>query len=310
MTEPQLGCVVAIVAAYNPRADITNLVDVLLQQVDSVVIVDDGSDSEARRLLHRLEGPRVKVVRHETNSGIAAALNSGARFAIERCAADYLLTLDQDSLPGPSYVGRALGTFSDLAAAGAPVGIVASESNNGERVLMRAGTRGRDEPFDPWQSGMVVPREAWISTGGLDETLFIDAVDSDFSQRMRRSGRLVVCGEGCDLTHELGSLRQGRILGHETTYTYHGPGRVYYISRNNAVLFVRNIFWDPRWSLKKAYLEIINQCRRLAYSDDRRALAAAWFDGLYDAVRGRMGKIPDETTHRLARTSRSTSMPD
>lgn len=299
----------AIVAAYNPRADLTNLVDALLQQVDTVVLVDDGSDSSTRRLIDGLEGPRVKVVRHETNSGIAAALNSGARFAIERCAADYLLTLDQDSLPGPSYVDRALSTFRDLAATGAPVGIVASESNNGVRVLMRKGARGRDEPFDPWQSGMVVRREAWVSIGGLDEALFIDAVDSDFSQRMRRSGRLVVCGGGCDLAHELGSLRPGRILGHETTYTYHSPNRVYYISRNNAVIFVRNIFWDPWWSLKKAYLEAINQCRRLAYSDDRRALTAAWFEGLHDAVRGRMGKIPEGTLHRLARTSPAIAMP-
>jgi len=293
-------CVAAIVAAYNPRADLADLVSVLLTQVDAVVLVDDGSDAKARPLLDGLEKPRVKVVRHETNSGIAAALNSGARFAIENFAADYLMTLDQDSIPGSGYVESALATFRDFTATGARVGIVASESNNGKKVLMRKSARSIAQPFDPWQSGMLVSREAWLAMGGLDEDLFIDAVDSDFSQRMRKSGRLVVCGAGCDLTHELGALRIGSLLGHETTYTYHNPNRVYYISRNNAVIFVRTIYWDPAWAMRKLYLETLNQCRRLAYSRDRTVLAAAWLAGVFDALRGRMGKIPEKTLRRLA----------
>lgn len=294
--------VAAIVAAYNPRADLADLVSVLLTQADAVIVVDDGSDAKARPFLDGLEKPRVKVVRHENNSGIAASLNSGARFAIDNFAPDYLLTLDQDSIPGSGYVESALASFREFAATGARVGIVASESNNGEKVLMRKSPSSIPQPFDPWQSGMLVSREAWLALDGLDEALFIDAVDSDFSQRMRKSGRLVVCGAGCDLTHELGSLKMGSMLGHETTYTYHNPSRVYYISRNNAVIFVRNIFWDPAWAMRKLYLETINQCRRLAYSRDRTMLAVAWLAGVFDALRGRMGKIPEKTLRRLPGT--------
>lgn len=61
--------------------------------VFEIIVVDDGSTEDIQQALSDIEGP-IKMVRHETNKGHAAARNTG----IELAKGDYIAFLDSDDL--------------------------------------------------------------------------------------------------------------------------------------------------------------------------------------------------------------------
>lgn len=81
----------------------------VLQTIDmpfEVVIVDDGSRDDTARLAEEL-GDWVRVVRHERNRGLAAALRTG--FAAAR--GELLVTLDADLTFAPDLIPKLLERF-------------------------------------------------------------------------------------------------------------------------------------------------------------------------------------------------------
>jgi len=83
--------------AYNEEAVIARFVEAVspvLGPDDELLVVDDGSADSTPELLSRLRGvhPSLKVVTHETNRGLGAALVTGFREA----SGDVIVTMDAD----------------------------------------------------------------------------------------------------------------------------------------------------------------------------------------------------------------------
>src|SRR5215216_2553385 len=94
--------VVAVIVSYNPGDEFPENVHAILEQVATVIIVDNGSESTS--LLEKAaELPRVEVIYNAGNLGIANALNQGFERAISE-GFEYVLTFDQDSRPMPWMV--------------------------------------------------------------------------------------------------------------------------------------------------------------------------------------------------------------
>jgi hyaluronan synthase len=117
---PPVGRVVAVVPVYNESTEnLRRCVESLLSQthpVDAIYVVDDGSETPAVRYEH----PRVHWVRTE-NRGKRSAQIAGLGDEIH--LADFIVTVDSDSVVAPSGVFKLLRTFSDprvMAAAGLP----------------------------------------------------------------------------------------------------------------------------------------------------------------------------------------------
>jgi glycosyltransferase involved in cell wall biosynthesis len=72
-----------------------------------VVVVDDGSTDQTREVLAGFTDPRIKVVRHEINRGVAEARNTGIRAARGR----FVAFLDDDDEWLPTKVERQLEAF-------------------------------------------------------------------------------------------------------------------------------------------------------------------------------------------------------
>src|SRR5690606_34882484 len=66
-----------------------------------LIVVDDGSRDETPKVLARFtDDPRVRVVTHETNRGVAAARNSGLAAA----TGEYVAYLDSDNTWEPDFL--------------------------------------------------------------------------------------------------------------------------------------------------------------------------------------------------------------
>ena len=111
-TNPPLVSV--IIPAYNRGADLTLTVESALRQTCSaeleLIIVDDASSDSTYEVAFTLsDDPRVRVIRHEVNSGVSAALNTGLRAA----RGEYIAILEHDDIWLPDKLARQLPLFSN-----------------------------------------------------------------------------------------------------------------------------------------------------------------------------------------------------
>lgn len=296
--------VCGVVSAYNPGDENVANVKWLLRFVAHVVVVDDGSRDDVSQALAEMEQAGAVVLRLGTNSGIARALNTGIKEALERWNPEWIVTMDQDSRFTGDYIGAALAT---VAASSDPhsVGMVCAESHN-HIPLPVWGSQDEPQIFDPMTSGTLVRARTFDAVGLFDEGFFIDCVDSEFNARLREHGLRALAGRGCNLEHSLGSARPMKILGwhahigaKKLYIYYHAPFRVYYITRNSLTLARRYALKQPAWVLRRIYMEIQSNIVRFGFGPNRRKHAVAAAAGIRDAVRQRMGKIDDDLAARL-----------
>lgn len=296
--------VCAVVSAFNPGPETLENVKWLFRYVDRVVIVDDGSPRDVRDIMAAFEELGAIVIRLDTNSGIAKALNTGIREARKRWHPEWVVTMDQDSRFSGDYIAAALATARSSSHPDT-VGMVCAESHN-QATLPKLGKNYESEVFDPMTSGSMIRSEVFDSVGYFDEDFFIDCVDTEFNARLRDHGFRSLAGHGCDLQHSLGNARPMKILGWQVrvgqkklNVYYHPPFRVYYITRNSLVLARRFATKQPAWVLRRLYMEVQSHVVRFVYGPNRRKHFIAAVAGALDACRGRMGKIDDALAARL-----------
>jgi len=174
--------------------------------VGEVVVVDDGGRAETRRALAGMEAlyPWLRVVRNRRNRGFIDSCNRGA----EEAAGEYLVFLNDDTVPLPGWLPALLTTFRTHADAGAVGGRLVYPDGR----LQEAGGviyndasganfgRGDADPDGPlythvrsvaYCSGALLAtrRELFRSLGGFDAA-YRPAYyeDSDFCFSVRSSG--------------------------------------------------------------------------------------------------------------------------
>ena len=297
----------AVIAAFNPDDELLTNAAAIAAQVGQLVVVDDGSTSPtAAPIFDHLTEAGVEVLRLDQNSGIAAALNRGIEELGATTRPEFVLTFDQDSLPVPDYVSRALATFDDATAQGKKVGFVSAESFSGHRVPVLGTANGLNEAFDPMQSGFFIPMSTLADVGDFEAGFFIDCVDSEFTARVRAAGYSILIGAGCEVGHRLGARlpakmlgRPVRLRGNDLSFNYYSPFRMYYIMRNGATLVRRYWRRNPVWVIRRLVEDAKAQLLRFAFSPDRRYLAIAAWEGLVDSCRGRQGRISQDLLNRI-----------
>ncbi|MGD8195582.1 glycosyltransferase [Herbiconiux sp. P18] len=294
--------VVAVITAYSPGPRLVDLVRSLTPQVGRVIVVDDGSPAgagETRQALADAEEAGATVVRHGSNRGIAAALNTGIAAARAVEGARHVVTFDQDSSVEDGLVGALLSTRDAARGAGIPAGLAAPERVAGLPDLTVRSQRGILVGRTPIQSGLLVPFDTLDRIGGFAEELFIDGVDTDFALRAAGAGLVVVHARGTELGHSLGSGHEVTVLGRPLSLTHSAPFRYYYLLRNRVLLNRRR----HRYAGYRAGRETLADLRHLAvvtlFVPGRGRRLRAALAGLRDGWAGRTGRIPAAVEARL-----------
>lgn len=126
------------------------------------IVVDDGSaEPTAAAEVARLGDPRVRLITHERNRGLAAARNTGTRAA----ESDVIVLLDADDMLEPMFVER----VTPFLAPGSKFNLVVSDSTlfGGYEGIMRHGN-GRREAVAEYEPAELISllRYQWIPAGG------------------------------------------------------------------------------------------------------------------------------------------------
>ncbi len=309
--------VAAIVVTYGATlSEVRSLIKAIQKQVTHIILVDNGSP-----LIKNLKStPRLHVIRLKKNYGLAYAQNIGIERAIN-LKIDYVLFLDQDSLPYSDMVAQLFKYFTKATkldlypAAIGPVTIDRRIGIKSSFVIRRFGMPSRYRKTDEIKddilqvhflisSGSLVSIDVLQKIGGLRSEYFIDHVDTEWCLRAQASGFSLLGGFDALMQHTLGdTIKRQWFLGWRSI-SWHQPYRDYYVYRNT-LLTIRDVRLHLVWQcflmsrLVKFFIYFMlmypNRLERLKYI----------FLGLRDGLLNRRGVL-DLTTfklHHIPRTS-------
>jgi rhamnosyltransferase len=259
-----------VTVTYHPDLDI------LARQLASLpadalkVVVDNASAPEAvteiRRLVESL--PCALLVENLANEGLAAAVNRGVSTGLsldERRG--HILLLDQDTEPEQGAVADLLAVSRQLASVDPSLGAVGPSLVDVSTGLVHGFhlSRGwrfvRFRPSQGWQtpvrvmglngSGTLVSVSVWNAVGGLDESLFIDHVDTEWSFRLQHAGYNQYGVPTARFLHRMGTKGLSYWFFGRRVWPHRSSLRHFYLFRNTVrLLGMRHVsrlwkFWAP-----------------------------------------------------------------
>jgi len=246
----------SVIVTFQPN---TNVLDLLIcalsDQVACIVVVDNGSHADMDAWRASLEVTNVELLKLGENKGIATAHNVGIDWARKQ-GAQFVLLMDQDSLPAPNMVEllHAAISANPLAAAAGPRYFDERQNNpppfvrfHGLRMERCAcDTENTVVPVDyVISSGCLIPMAVLDKVGGMRDDLFIDYVDVEWGLRARHFGfqSYGVCA--AHMQHSLGDAPM-KFFGRQIPL--HSPLRHYYHFRNAVLIYKEG--WAPlNWKL-------------------------------------------------------------
>jgi rhamnosyltransferase len=292
--------VIAVVVTYQPGLDVlAELLNVLVKQVDSVIIVDNGSAIDVSLCFKQYSLRQVSVLRLGKNMGIAFAQNRGIELA-RGLEAQFVLLMDQDSIPEPGMVQALLSaTIQKAAGAVGPRYLDARQENPPPFIRIRGlrlercacPTSDAIVPVDYLiASGCLIPMAVLNQVGGMREDLFIDYVDIEWGLRARRFGyqSYGVCGGG--MTHCLGD---DPIEFLSKKLPLHSPLRHYYHFRNAVLLYKER--WVPgNWKLVDGWRLCLKYFFYSLFAKPRLAHWRMMTLGLWHGLWGKAGQYGED----------------
>ena len=105
--------VCGIIVTYNIGNDFYKCFNSVRDQVEKVIIVDNGSDEDTTSVLKNIKknNNHVEVIYNKENLGIGHALNQGVELALENNF-EWILTMDNDSEATNSMVDIMINTYN------------------------------------------------------------------------------------------------------------------------------------------------------------------------------------------------------
>lgn len=303
--------VCAVIVTFLPDLPaLQRLLAAILPQVDRVVMVDNGTPGAVfDRFCVRAQSDKVVILREPQNTGLAAAFNSGIFWARAREYPQVLL-LDQDSEPAQGMVGTLMQALTS-SASGLKVAAVGPRFHDAredrDAPFVRVGFPLNCKVYDSGTDGLV-PCDFLISSGSLlsmaalaeiglmDERLFIDNVDLEWSFRARAKGYTLIGVCAARMHHRLGQGRLHLPLG-LGRIKVHDPIRLYYIMRNRLLLY-RMKHTPGVWIAQDLPRAVVKFLLFALLISPRRQHVRLMLTGLRDGLLGRSGPYTERRRKR------------
>lgn len=291
--------VCCVIVTYNIGVDFLKCFNSIVGQVQKVIIVDNGSDNETISTLKTLEDRETtEIIYNNKNLGIASALNIGVKQA-EKLGAQWVLTMDNDSISTTDMVKTMLSTYESLdgekknkVVSITPMHIETGYTETLPKDRMSILDNNSYMEIDVCiTSGNLVKTSVFKQVDYFEEKLFIDSVDFDFCFKLKNKGYKLVQAKGAKLLHRCGNACEKKILFFKTGYTNHNYIRRYYMTRNR--LYLWNKYYGVGTNFikndKKAfYTEIL---KILFLEEDKKRKLKMIIKGIKDYKNNVYGKI-------------------
>ncbi len=214
--------VTVAIVNYNGGSTILACLHALVTQIsaEDIVIVDNTSTDDSLRAIHNTF-PRISILPLRRNVGFARAVNIAAS-RVDHGGA--LITLNPDTVPGPTFIESLVQPLADDPRLGSTAGVLVFSSNpsivasagirvyrNGVALDDRLGERSDDNAaamrpvFGPSGGAAAYRLSAFRDAGGFCEAFFLYLEDADLAWRLRMRGWESVNVSSAVATHDYSS---------------------------------------------------------------------------------------------------------
>lgn len=281
MILPAKENICAVVITYNPDHLLEKQIQSIAKQVKEIIIVDNNSSDQSLLTGIIDQFPSTTIINNKENKGIAAALNTGIESAIEK-GYKWILQLDQDSVPEHDLVAelcRCILLYNNdkLAMAGCNYYM-------GKKSLRNPASGTYSEVLTLITSGSMLSGEVFKIAGRYREEFFIDAVDFEYSLRLKKQGFHSIITEKPLMHHSIGALRTVNLGVFKLQSTNHNPTRRYYRAKNTMLLTKKYFSTFPLWIIKYNFFLVISAFLILLLEKERISKLKAILKGIKDGL--------------------------
>lgn len=287
--------VCCIIVTYNIGDRFYKCFNSIKDQVEYVVIVDNGSNEQTISVLKEIEkSDRVQVIYNNTNEGIAKALNKAVNFAENRNY-KFVLTMDNDSIATPYMVDSLIATYE----------LATKKDNMVVSVFPKYEEMGYyDSDLEQissndnikysyidceMTSGNLINIKVFKKIGYYNEEYFIDYVDHEFCLRLLSDGYNSIRAESAILLHSLGKSQKIKLFGKEIVFTNHNSLRRYYITRNRFDVWKRHSEFDFVKRDKRHFCKEF--VKMILFENDKINKVMSIIYGIKDYKKQKFGKL-------------------
>lgn len=227
--------VLAVIVTYNPdimllRETVTHL----SAHVDTILLYDNNSQNY-RDIVNAQFPQNTILYPNQENKGLPAHYNAAILYGQEK-GFDYLLVLDQDSSLDDIFLTEYRKNISDDFICLVPLLVHNNESYNN---FYPTKTKGETDPVQrSINSGMLLNLKTLPAQLRFDEDLFIDCIDFDFFDKLRKFGFKVLRVNSAKLHVNLGSISR---FGPFFLYNY-SPFRLGKQTRDRVIFIRKHLF--------------------------------------------------------------------
>jgi glycosyltransferase involved in cell wall biosynthesis len=182
------------IPCYNAEEHIERCITGVLNQtypIEEIIIVDDGSIDRTVEVLSKYP---VKVIRHESNKGLAAARNTG----VLNAKSEFVASLDADCLPKPDWLEKLMNQFSSTDIAGVGGRLIerhtttAADRWRAAHMCQNHGDRFLGNASCIFGNNNIFRKDAITSVGLYNTRYRTNYEDMDLSKRLKKKGYKLV----------------------------------------------------------------------------------------------------------------------
>lgn len=227
-----------VVILYNPEEDVKGHILSYLPFLDKLIIWDNTPGGEQMFDLSFGEyDSKILFWSEYENKGVAYALNKAAIYGME-FRFSHLLTMDQDS-----YFDRNVFEFYLNRVNEVDTDKIAAFCVNRNREMLHSSI---EEVYNCITSGTFYSLKAIKKMGLFRDDFFIDAIDGEYSYRIKRAGYMIIQLNDVFMHHTLGNQTIHDICGRKIIALNYSPIRTYYIIRNHIIVYKQYGFQKSR----------------------------------------------------------------
>lgn len=282
--------IAAVVILYNPEDNVFNNIFSYINNIDILFIVDNSEEKNKNLISLLQENSKTVYIDNQGNQGIAHALNVGCNRAIDD-GYDWILTMDQDSIVTPNMLDNMFKYFTYTNNMN-NISIVAPFHSNPYHIENTSDDT-YTEVLTTMTSGNLLNLTNYKQIGPFKEELFIDYVDNDYCLRSNRKGYKVIQVNNAILKHNLGDLKQHKVLWKRFYSTNHSPIRRYYAFRNRVNIIKTYKHDFPKYCNFEKSRFIVDFIIVVLYEKQKLQKFKMMFLGIRDALRNKYGKFND-----------------
>lgn len=274
--------IAAVIVLYNPTDNNIKEIANIKNAVDQIYVIDNSNDD-----IVRIKGnKKIKYIKENSNIGVAAALNKGARNAIKDNY-KWLLTLDQDSEINSDIIEKMklfLKEHDD-----GKIGIVSPYHDLKYGNISSKGDY--EKVLEVMTSGNIINLDAFQKIGGFKDWLFIDDVDIEYCLNLNLNGYDIIRINYIKMKHNLGNMTIRKFFNKEVICSNHNAIRRYYMTRNS--LYINDLYKEKY----PDYCKFLLNCQKgqlkrvLVFEKNKIRKIRMMIKGYKDYKRGIKGKI-------------------